>query len=258
MSESSYVNRMAEIVLQAADLFHNQEDAEHIHVKGRADYVTDMDFHVQQYLQAALQKEWPKIQFMGEEKDNSDIDFSGMVWILDPVDGTTNLIHDMKASMISLGLARNREVIAGVVCNPFSGDVWTAEKGGGAFLNGKSIHVSRADKLEDSLVAIGTAPYYREYADWTFQASKNIFLKAQDIRRSGSAALELAYIASGRLEGMFERVLQPWDFAAGLCLVEEAGGTVSDLEGNPVNITARGGIVAGNGRVNQEIIRCLP
>lgn len=252
-----YSEKMIEIVKSAGFLFENKEEQGHVHVKGRADYVTDVDFHVQRFLQGKLKEAFPDIEFMGEEKDNSDVDFSGRVWILDPVDGTTNLIHDMRASVISLGLAENKNVIAGVIYNPFTNEIWHAEHGFGAFYNGKPVHVNEADKMEDSILAVGTAPYYHEYADWTFEAVKRVFLKSQDIRRSGSAALELAYIASGRLSGMFERILQPWDYAAGMCLIEEAGGKVTDFDGNPLDITKKGNFAATNGKIHEELLACI-
>lgn len=252
-----YVSQMTDIVKSAKFIFENKDEQSHVHVKGRADYVTDIDLHVQQYLQSELKKAFPDIQFMGEEKDNSDVDFSGLVWILDPVDGTTNLIHDMHASVISLALAENRKIIAGVIFNPFTGDFWYAEHGCGAFLNGQPIHVDSAEKMEDSLIAIGTAPYYHQYADWSLEAAKRVLLRSQDIRRSGSAALELAYIAAGRLDGMFEIVLHPWDYGAGVCLIEEAGGKVTDFNGGPLDITKAGNFVASNGKIHDELLECL-
>lgn len=252
-----YVTQMVEVIQSAKFLFENKKEQSQVHVKGPADYVTDIDFHVQKYLQSELHKKWPDIQFMGEEKDNSDVDFSGGVWILDPVDGTTNLIHDMHASVVSLALAIDRKLIAGVIFHPFTGDTWYAEKGCGAYLNGAAIHVDTAEKLGDSLIAVGTTPYYHEYADWTFDTMKKVYLKCQDIRRSGSAALELAYVATGRLDGMFERVLQPWDYAAGICLIEEAGGKVTDFDGKPVDVTKKGCMVATNGKIHQELLDCI-
>lgn len=257
MEEQVTMERMAAIVQSAENIFEDRDDSQKVHTKGRADYVTDVDLHVQQYLSGKLAEEFPDVQFMGEEKDNSGIDFQGKVWILDPVDGTTNLIHDMRASAISLGYADGGKIQAGVIFCPFSGEMFTAERGKGAYLNGRQIQVSQAETLGESLISIGTAPYYHEYADWTFRTAEKVFLQCQDIRRSGSAAIELAYIAAGRLEGTFERILQPWDFAAGVCLVEEAGGTVTDLGGGPVDFSHRGGICASNGLVHEAFLDCL-
>lgn len=251
------VGEMEKIVRSEEPVFENRKDSQKVHTKGRADYVTDVDFHVQKDLTEKLKAAFPEVQMMGEEKDNSAIDFGGAVWILDPVDGTTNLIHDMRASAISLAYAENGIIRAGVIFCPFSGEMYTAERGKGAFLNGSPIHVSGAASLEESLISIGTAPYYHEYADWTFRAAENVFLKCQDIRRSGSAAIELSYLSAGRLDGNFERILQPWDFSAGLCILEEAGGRVTDLEGKPVDFTGKSPIVASNGKIHEALLACL-
>ncbi|MEE8885921.1 MAG: inositol monophosphatase [Eubacteriales bacterium] len=257
MTDSIMIKKMEEIVRSAEGIFENREDSQKVHTKGRADYVTEVDFHVQQYLQRRLLEEFPDVQMMGEEKDNSDIDFSKKVWILDPVDGTTNLIHDMRASAISLGYVEGGKIAAGVIFLPFSGEMYTAERGKGAFLNGHPIHVSAAETLDECLISVGTAPYYHEYADWTFEAAKKVFLRSQDIRRSGSAAMELSYIAAGRLDGTFERILQPWDFSAGICILEEAGGKATDFDGNPVDFTKKGPVVASNGKVHEELLDCI-
>lgn len=257
MAEEVTMERMAEIVRSAENIFEDRDDSQKVHTKGRADYVTDVDLHVQQYLSGKLAEVFPDVQFMGEEKDNSDIDFQGKVWILDPVDGTTNLIHDMRASAISLGYAEGGKIKAGVIFCPFSKELFMAERGKGAWLNGKRMHVSQAKTLGESLIAFGTAPYYHEYTDWSFNAAKKLFLQCQDIRRSGSAAIEFAYVAAGRLDGIFEKLLSPWDFAAGICLVEEAGGKVTDLEDRPVDFSKKSGILASNGQVHEAILDCL-
>ena len=249
------------IVRSAENLFENKEDSANIHKKGRANFVTEVDLHVQNYLQTVLGEKYPDIQFMGEEKDNSGLDLSGLVWILDPVDGTTNLVHDRKESCISLALAENHRVILGVVFNPDTGELYQTERGAGAYLNGKKLHVSAAETLADCLVEMGTAPYYHQYADWTFDVSRELFLRSQDVRRGGSAALSLAHIAAGNLDVMFEKILQPWDYAAGSLLLEEAGGMLTDLEGKPLDCCARSSLLATNGAVHREaleVIRAVP
>ncbi|GAA0249843.1 inositol monophosphatase family protein [Faecalicatena contorta] len=244
---------MEKITRNAGKMLQNREESAKIHRKGDVDYVTEVDFHVQNVICEQLSERFPSIQFMGEEKDNSGLDFDGIVWILDPVDGTANLIHDTRMSAISLGLVKNREVLAGVIYQPYTDELFSAAKGKGAFLNGTQIHVSGVERLKGGLVAIGTSPYYHEYAEWVFEVSKNVFLSCQDIRRSGSAAMDLAYIAAGRMEGLFERVLQPWDFAAGKILIEEAGGKMTDLYGGKMNTVEKGGVLASNGRVHKEL-----
>lgn len=257
ISDKIDIKEIEDVVRKAADIFADRDEAGRVHIKGASDYVTDVDFHVQRFLNEKLTLMYPQIQFMGEEKDNGSIDFSGAVWILDPVDGTTNLIHDMRASVISLGLAVNRNMEIGIIYWLYMDEMFTACRGQGAFLNGRPIHVSQAEILSDSLISIGTSPYYPEYTDWTFDAAKAVFDAAQDIRRSGSAALELCYVACGRLDGTFERILSPWDFAAGLLIVEEAGGKVRDIDGSLVDITAKSGILASNGIIQDELEKLL-
>lgn len=139
--------KVQEIVREAAKIFSNRNAAEQIKQKGVFDYVTAIDEAVQEFIQKELSDLYPQIQFMGEEKDNSDIDMSGQVWVLDPVDGTTNLIHDYQNSAISLALIDNSEIILGIIYNPFSDEMFYAEKDKGSFLNGKRIYVSDAEQI---------------------------------------------------------------------------------------------------------------
>ena len=150
-------------VREAAPLFRDKERAAKIQVKGAADFVTQVDFQVQEYVKARLEALEPEIQFMGEEKDNGAIDFSRPAWILDPVDGTTNLIHDFRASVISLALWQDGDVRMGVVYQPYTDEMFTAVRGGGAFLNGEPIRVSSAAHLREALISIGTSPYHKSW-----------------------------------------------------------------------------------------------
>lgn len=248
------ITRLTSILREAGALFENRREASEITVKGVSDYVTQVDFHVQEFIRTRLAEEWPNIQFMGEEKDNSAIDFEKAVWILDPVDGTTNLIHGFMHSAISLGLCENGEITCGVIYQPYSGEMFHAQKGKGAYLNGSPIHVSGAAAMGDSLISIGTAPYEHEYADYNFDLFKRIFLDCQDIRRIGSAAIDLAYVACGRTDAFFESNLKPWDYAAGVILVEEAGGTVTDFEGKPPVFWKNCSIVGSNGKIGRLLV----
>ena len=248
------INELIELVKSVKPMFLNHTEAEHVTVKGRADFVTQVDIRVQEYMRNELSKRWPDVQFMGEEKDNSDIDFDGTFWILDPVDGTTNLIHDFRNSAVSLGLCDKGEMICGVVYQPFSGEVFHAVRGEGACLNQKPIHVSSAVSMAESLISIGTTPYEHEYADRNFEIFKKVFLDCQDIRRIGSAAIELCFVACGRLEAFFEMNLKPWDYAAGLLIIEEAGGSVTDFEGRKPQPWKRGNIIGSNGRLGQILV----
>ena len=170
------------------------------------------------------------------------------------MDGTTNLIHDFRNSAVSLGLCDKGEMVCGVVYQPFSGEVFHAVRGEGACLNQKPIHVSSAASMAESLISIGTTPYEHEYADRNFEIFKKVFLDCQDIRRIGSAAIELCFVACGRLEAFFEMNLKPWDYAAGLLIIEEAGGSVTDFEGRKPQPWKRGNIVGSNGRLGQILV----
>lgn len=245
---------MEQIVLDAGNSLLDREMSSRIHQKGFADFVTEVDLHVQSLISQQLLERFPTIQFMGEEKDNSDLDFSGAVWILDPVDGTTNLMRNMKMSAISLALVVNHEAVAGVIYQPYTNELFSAAKGKGAYLNGQPIHVSLAKALKESVIGMGTSPYYHDLAQWTFETGMRIFQSSMDIRRSGSAAIDLAYVAAGRLEGMYELILQPWDVAAGKIIIEEAGGKMTTLKGESVDLTQKCSILATNYAVHDELM----
>ncbi|RGZ00988.1 inositol monophosphatase family protein [Clostridium sp. AM58-1XD] len=237
------------VIREAAPFFDDEAKAHQITVKGIADYVTEVDKTVEEFLEKRLKEKYPKIQFMGEERDNSGIDFNGAVWILDPVDGTTNLIHDYHHSAISLGLCENKVMTMGIIYQPYTNEIFYAKRGCGAYLNGKQIHVTKAETLEESLISIGTSPYQKELAERNFRQMQQTFLRCQDIRRGGSAALDLAYVACGRIDAFYEYSLKPWDYAAGLLLVEEAGGAVTDYQGDSIRIGEPSQILASNGTI---------
>lgn len=244
-----------QIVRQASKLFTDRESAGRIKEKGMCDFVTAVDEAVQNFIQKELQLLYPDILFMGEESTEASIDMNRLVWVLDPVDGTTNLIHDYKNSAISLALLDKKEVIAGIIYDPYLDEMYFAEKGKGAYLNEQPIHVSNAKSMSESLIAIGTSPYYKNEAADNFETFEKIYMDCQDIRRTGSAALDLAHIACGRIEGYLEKKLKIWDFAAGALIVREAGGCVFDYEGNDRTMEPIGDVVAGNGSVAKILAR---
>lgn len=246
------------LVRRAKDFFFDQERAGHIHVKGKSDYVTDTDTSVQEFLKNGLQELDPSIQFLGEENGEVPIDFSGAVWILDPVDGTTNLIHDFRMSTISLALCVQKELELGIVYWPYMDELFYAEKNKGAFLNGAPISVSSVTRPEDSLIILGPTPYQKErYADMVMRISKRIFLQCQDVRLLGSAALDLAYIACGRADGYFEKVLKPWDYAAGALILQEAGGRILQWDQKPLQPDQVCSVLADNGKMGNWLFETL-
>ena len=251
------MKELIELIKSLKPLLTDKKMSGNVTEKGRADFVTDVDLSVQKKLKNELLSRYPDVQFMGEEGTHDNIDFSGRVWILDPVDGTTNLIHDYKMSAVSLGLLDNGEPVLGIVYNPFTDELFYAEKGKGAYLNGARIKVSAADKLFNALVAFGTSPYEKELADINFKIIKEMYLKSGDIRRSGSAALDLVYIACGRTDGFFEKNLKPWDYCAGICIVNEAGGCVTNMGGGAVTFNKNSDILATNGKLHREMLAVI-
>ena len=235
---------LIKIVTSVKDMILDRSQAGKITEKGAADFVTAVDLSVQNEIKQQLKIQFPEADFLGEEDKTSSFDRSKAVFVLDPVDGTTNLIHDYQMSAVSLALVENGIVTKGVVYNPFSEELFTAERGRGAYLNGIPIHVSGAAALSDALISIGTSPYEKERADKLFELLKHVFLKAQDIRRSGSAALDLCFVAAGRTDGYFEQNLKPWDFAAGSLILQEAGGIITNFSGGDINIFSNCDILA--------------
>lgn len=233
-------------------------DAVHeVRAKSRTDFVTDVDLRVQETLRKRLAGLAPEAQFMGEEQDNSAVDPSRPFWVLDPVDGTTNLIRGLNRSAISLALAEDGEAVFGAVWNPFAGELFTARRGGGASLNGRPVHVSGLRELSGALVCMGTAPGRRDWAGRVFREMNDVYERCVDIRRGGSAALALCDLACGRVDAYIERWVCPWDYAAGALIVSEAGGSVSSCEGGPLSLTQSGGILASNALLHGELLEIL-
>lgn len=249
------IKELQDTLYRAGELFQDRAAAEHTRTKGVADYVTEVDYTVQQFIRSYLGKKYPQIQFLSEEKSNEEIDRNGTVWVLDPVDGTTNLIHDYHASVISLALMHNGIVVMGMIYNPYTEELFYAQKGQGSYCNGRRIEVSKAASMEECLIAIGTTPYYKKVADDNFDIFKAVFKDCQDIRRSGSAALDLAYVACGRLDGYFERNLKIWDYAAGMLIVREAGGNIWNYDGQAVNTDMVNDIVAANEEIGAILVK---
>ncbi|NBK91124.1 inositol monophosphatase [bacterium 1XD21-13] len=246
------LREIIDLVKRTKSFVENREMAGHVKVKGPADYVTQVDTDIQNFLAHELHKLAPGIQFLGEEEGLHEMS-GDTYWILDPIDGTTNLIHDYQHSTVSLGLYEKGEITLGIVYDPFREDVYYARKGTGSFLNGKPIRVSQANTLKETIISFGTAPYDKGLAKENFERLLKVFMESQDIRRTGSAALDLAYVACGRTGGFFEARLSPWDFAAGMLLISEAGGMITDFSGAPLDLLKRGSVVATNGRIHEEL-----
>ena len=215
---------LAQIVKKAGRLFRKAQLTSVVSKEGHANYVTNIDCRVQAYLEKELLQLLPGSEFIGEEKENRELT-DAPTWVVDPLDGTTNMIHDCRFSAVSIALCERKKPTVGLIWQPFNHELFYAESGAGAFLNGRSIHVSDTP-FHKALVAVGTAPYYEELGETSLAMALDYLRVSADIRRSGSAALDLAYLACGRHEVFFEMRLKPWDYAAGSLIVREAGGLV--------------------------------
>ena len=244
------VKKAGEIVLSA----HNQESA--VTAKeGKKNFVTKYDVAVQEFLFEELGKAFPEAEFVGEEGENK-IESNALRFIIDPIDGTTNFMQDFRCSCISVALCRENEILAGVVYNPYTDEIFSAEKGKGAYLNGEKINVSDRP-LSDGLALFGTSPYHPENTDETFALLRKVFDFCRDIRRSGSAAYDICTIACGRCEVFFEKELQPWDIAAGTLILTEAGGLALNFEGKDISFSKPEDVVFANPKAYEEFVTLL-
>ncbi len=235
-------------ILAAGEIIMNADrNTETVEEKtGHANFVTSYDKAVQEMLKKRLLEILPEAVFVGEEEDVHREIQKGYSFIVDPIDGTTNFIRDMHCSTVSIGLLLDAEPVYAAIYNPYLSELFTAQKGQGAFLNGQPIHVS-GKPLSESIILFGTSPYYPELAKKSFELLINLFNRALDVRRFGSAAYDLCMVAAGRAELFFEMQLSPWDYAAGSLIVKEAGGQATQLDGtplsygHPLSVLARGG-----------------
>ena len=198
--------------------------------KGPSDFVTSADLKVEAALFEALTKARPGYGFLGEERGAVEGTDKTHRWIVDPIDGTTNFIHAMPHFAVNLALEREAEIVAGVTYNPISNELFWAEKGRGAFLNDTRIRVSARKQLGDSLIGMGAPFQGRPGHAQYFKELHQITQRVAGVRRLGAASLDFAYVAAGRYDGYWERNLGPWDVAAGIILVSEAGGKVTTIE----------------------------
>lgn len=215
-------DRLTDIVRRAGAII-SESRAKGVQEKaGHGNFVTEIDKKVEAFLKKELTALLPEAQFIGEEQENEALG-GGLAWVVDPLDGTCNFIHDYRMSAVSVALLEGGRPVMAAVCQPYTGEMFFAEKGKGAQLNGEAIRVTEHD-LAHALVGFGTSPYDTELAETSMALALDYLTQAADVRRTGSAALDLAYVACGRQDVFFELRLRPWDYAAGALLVTEAGG----------------------------------
>ena len=224
--------------------------------KERMDFVTDVDRAAEAEIIKELRRAYPDHGILGEESGYSGNVKSRFQWIIDPLDGTSNFLRGLPFFSISIALVEAGVPIAGVVYNPMSEELFTAHKGSGAFLNDKRIRVGNKTSVAGALIGTGFSPRQRARLPTQLRMIKQLLTQAEDLRRFGSAALDLAFVACGRFDGFFEFGLKPWDMAAGILLVREAGGLCLDFDGNE-GFMESSNIVAGNLKVTTSMVSAM-
>ncbi|HBI16219.1 MAG TPA: inositol monophosphatase [Desulfobulbaceae bacterium] len=227
-----------------------------IRMKGEIDLVTEADVASESAIIASLAEDAPGIAIMAEESYLGEAVAEQRAWIIDPLDGTTNFAHGIPVFAVSIGLLDQGQPLAGVIYCPMQDELFCASRGGGAWLNDQRIQVTATDFLVQALVATGFPYDIHKYVDQVLAQTRSVLPKVRDIRRMGAAAVDLAYVACGRLDGFWEFALKPWDTAAGWLLVEEAGGRVTGFGGQPYS-PFRGEILASNSRLHPLLIDAL-
>src|SRR6266571_8278800 len=233
-------------------------EVEHLQVslKGPANFVSAADHRAEDILYEELNRARPGYGFLGEEGGRRSGSDATHTWIVDPLDGTLNFLHGIPHFAISLALEREGMVVAGVIYNPANDELFSAERGKGAFLNDQRLRVAARRRLADAVVACALPHPSRGDVELTRSEHYTVQDRVAGLRRLGAAALDLAWVAAGRLDAYWERGLSPWDMAAGIALVREAGGFITDLDGCD-DMIKTGGILAGNEDIHREMLRAL-
>jgi myo-inositol-1(or 4)-monophosphatase len=248
-----YLETAVDIAREAGALLANYfERRVPYELKGEFDLVTEADRASERLVVERLRSHFPTHAIMAEEGGGHE-SASEYRWFVDPLDGTTNFAHSFPMFNVTLGLERAGEMIAGVVYDPIRQEMFTAERGAGAYLNNRRIRVSGAKRLADSLASTGF-PSRKRHHNVNIHFYYQLAMASHGVRRTGSAAIDLAYVACGRLEFFWEFGLKPWDMAAGTLLVQEAGGRTSDMRGAPHSVTGSEHLLADNGFLHQETV----
>ena len=231
-------------------------EPDQISEKARNDLVSAADLASEQAIIGAIRERFPEHRILSEEAGWSNRSVSGPTWIVDPLDGTTNFIHGIPQFAISIGVAEKGAVEFGVILDPVKNDVFSAARGRGAWWNGKRCRISDRDGLDGALLATGFPFKAHRLLDPYLAIFRDVFLRCKAVRRPGAAALDLAYTAAGLFDGFFEFQLSAWDIAAGSLLVEEAGGTITDMNGGPEHMES-GDVVCGSPGVHRELLEVV-
>ncbi len=261
MEYTIYLETAASLAIQAGEIIRARFGGSFLkeYKSCPSDLVTDVDRESEKLITDGLRAKFPTHTFIGEEgKGSAETAREGFIWYVDPLDGTTNFVYGIPFCSVSIGLAKNGQLIAGVVYDPFRNELFSAQKGGGTFLNNRPVHVDESRRtLKEALLVTG----YPANKAYSIRLQRINYHRVIDgcanLRALGSAALELAYIACGRLTGFWENPLMPWDVAAGALLVKEAGGRVTDIDGKPLGLENYLSITASNGLIHDELLEIL-
>ncbi len=224
-----------------------------VSIKGPANFVSQADHRAEEVIYNELARARPGYGFLMEERGTVKGDDQTHRWIVDPLDGTTNFLHSIPLFAISIGLEREGQLVAGVIYNPITEELFTAEKGRGAFLNDYRLRVAARRSLEDAVVSTGIPHRGRGFHSQFMQDVRSVYPVVAGVRRTGSAALDMAWTAAGRFDAYYERGLQAWDLAAGIVIVREAGGHVCDLNGKD-KMLDEGSVLAANSTIQKAIL----
>ena len=224
--------------------------------KGSNDFVTNVDRDAEQTIIATIRKSYPEHSIIGEEFGENRGENNDYQWIVDPLDGTTNFIKGIPHFSVSIALKVKGKLDQAVVYDPMRGELFTASRGSGAQLNGYRIRCSKAKELQATVLATGFPHKSKHRLDSYIAMFKDFFIETSDIRRAGSAALDLAYVAAGRVDGFWEMGLKPWDTAAGQLLVQEAGGMITDFSGG-TEFNKSGDIIAAGTKITREMVKTI-
>ncbi len=248
MARSALLNVMVQAAMKAGrSLVRDFGEVQNLQVsmKGPADFVSNADRKAEEIVFQELSRARPDWGFLMEERGAVEGKDAQHRWLVDPLDGTTNFLHGIPHFAVSIALERDGQIVAGVILNPALDELYTAEKGGGAFLNDRRIRVAARQRVNEMVFGTGMPFLGRgDHARFLYEM-RHVMAECSGIRRIGTASLDLAYVAAGRFDGFWERALGPWDIAAGAILVREAGGFVTDVEGNPFD-AMKGAILCGN------------
>ena len=259
MLHSALINVMVKAARRAGrSLSRDLGEIENLQVslKGPANFVSAADRRAEEMLYADLAKARPCYGFIGEEGGNREGADKSHTWIVDPLDGTTNFLHGIPQFAISIALQREDTVVAGVIYNPATDELYIAERGKGAFLNDQRLRVAARKELKDCVIACGLPHIGRGDHELSRREMAELQPRVAGLRRFGAASLDLAFVAAGRLDGYWERNLKPWDMAAGMILVREAGGVVSDIQ-TPGDPLLSGDVICGNEIIHASLTKIL-